>query len=193
MHTAATDFRLLWDDAYRFHHLSESRPSIPNMLDECAQAGNPDRAFVFASTSKISFAGSGLAALAASTTNIAWWQRHASVRSIGPDKLNQLRHVRYLKDRAHVESLMEQHRQLLQPKFEAVHAQFSQHLSGMPKRTVALAKELGIVLTDAGAAFPYSNDPQDKHIRIAPSFPSLSEITLAAEGVALALRVATLS
>jgi len=215
MHTAAADFRLLWDDAYRFHHLSESRPSIPNMLDECAQAGNPDRAFVFASTSKISFAGSGLAALAASTTNIAWWQRHASVRSIGPDKLNQLRHVRYLKDRAHVESLMERHRQLLQPKFEAVHAQFSQHLSGMPqvswshplggyfidlitppgmaKRTVALAKELGIVLTDAGAAFPYSNDPQDKHIRIAPSFPSLSEITLAAEGVALALRVASLS
>ena len=212
MTTVAPDFRLLWDDAYRFHHLSTENITIPNMLEECASAGNPDRAFVFASTSKITFAGSGLAAMAASPANIAWWQKHSSVRAIGPDKVNQLRHVQFLKNRATVEALMEKHRQLLKPKFDAVHAQFAQQLDGMDgvswshpkggyfidlltppgmaKRTVALAKELGIVLTTAGAAFPYGVDPQDRHIRIAPSFPSLSEITLAAEGIALSLRMA---
>ncbi|HTD05712.1 aminotransferase class I/II-fold pyridoxal phosphate-dependent enzyme [Undibacterium sp.] len=212
MPAAAADFRLLWDDAYRFHHLGEEKIVIPNMLEECAKAGNPDRAFVFASTSKITFAGSGLAAMASSPANIAWWQAHSSVRGIGPDKVNQLRHVLFLKNRANVEALMEKHRQLLKPKFDAVHAQFTRYLEGveqvswshprggyfidlltppgMAKRTVALAKELGIVLTTAGAAFPYGIDPQDRHIRIAPSFPSLAEITQAAEGIALSLRAA---
>ncbi|MES2072090.1 MAG: aminotransferase class I/II-fold pyridoxal phosphate-dependent enzyme [Pseudomonadota bacterium] len=212
MPTAAPDFRLLWDDAYRFHHLGEDKITIPNMLDECAKAGHPDRAFVFASTSKISFAGSGLAALAASPANIAWWQQHSSVRGIGPDKVNQLRHVHYLKNRANLEALMERHRQLLKPKFDAVHAQFAKYLAGMDgvswshpqggyfidlqtppglaKRTAALARELGIVLTTVGAAFPYGIDPLDSHIRIAPSFPTLAEITQAAEGIALSLRMA---
>ena len=212
MPTAAPDFRLLWDDAYRFHHLSEANIVIPNVLDKCAQAGNPDRALVFASTSKITLAGSGMAALAASPANIAWWQSRVSVRSIGPDKINQLRHVRFLKDRANVEALMERHRQLLKPKFDAVLTQFAAHLGqvagvswtqplggyfidlvtppGCAKRTVAFAKEAGITLTPAGAAYPYGKDPDDNHIRIAPSFPSLAEITQAAEGIALALRVA---
>jgi DNA-binding transcriptional MocR family regulator len=212
MPAAAPDFRVMWDDAYRFHHLGDEKPAVRSLLDECAKAGNPDRALVFASTSKITLAGSGLAALAASPANIAWWQRHASIRSIGPDKVNQLRHVRFLKDRAHVEALMARHRQLLKPKFDAVLAQFDSFLADVPgvhwtrprggyfidlvgppgtaKRAVALAKDAGITLTPAGAAFPYGADPDDSHIRIAPSFPTLDEITQAARGIALALRVA---
>ncbi|AMP05037.1 aminotransferase class I/II-fold pyridoxal phosphate-dependent enzyme [Collimonas pratensis] len=210
MKTAAPDFVLMWDDAYRLHHLSEQKIDSINMLEACRQAGNPDRAIVFASTSKVTMAGSGLAALASSVANIAWWQRNTSVRSIGPDKINQLRHVRFLKDRAHVEALMERHRHLLKPKFDAVLAQFDRYLGaieevswtrplggyfidlvtppGCAKRTIALAKELGITLTAAGAAFPYGRDAEDRHIRIAPSFPSLDEISQAAQGIALALR-----
>ncbi|MET0320459.1 MAG: aminotransferase class I/II-fold pyridoxal phosphate-dependent enzyme [Duganella sp.] len=212
MATAAPDFILLWDDAYRFHHLGEQKLAVADILDACAKAGNPDRAFVFASSSKVTWAGSGIAALASSPANIAWWSRHAGIRSIGPDKINQLRHVRLLKDVATVEALMERHRALLKPKFDAVLAQFEQYLGNVPgvrwtrpqggyfidlvtpdgaaKRTVALAKEAGITLTPAGAAFPYGNDPHDRHIRIAPSFPSLDEITRAAQGIALSLRVA---
>jgi DNA-binding transcriptional MocR family regulator len=209
---AASDFVLMWDDAYRLHHLTERKIGVANVLEACAQAGNPDRAIVFASTSKITFAGAGIAALASSPANVAWWQKHVSIRTIGPDKVNQLRHVRYLKDRATTEALMDRHRALLKPKFDAVEAQFTAQLGSMPgvswthpeggyfidlvtppgraKRTVELAKALGITLTPAGAAFPYGKDPDDRHIRIAPSFPSLEEITLAAQGVALALRLA---
>jgi DNA-binding transcriptional MocR family regulator len=212
MKTAAPDFRLLWDDAYRFHHLGDEKVAIANILDACAKAGNPDRAFVFASTSKISWAGSGIAALASSPANIAWWTANSGIRSIGPDKINQLRHVALLQNPAKVEELMERHRQLLKPKFDAVLAQFDALLGQMPgvswtrpqggyfidlvtppgmaKRTVALAKEAGITLTPAGAAFPYGKDPEDSHIRIAPSFPSLDEITKAAQGIALSLRLA---
>ncbi|MFC3107297.1 aminotransferase class I/II-fold pyridoxal phosphate-dependent enzyme [Undibacterium arcticum] len=212
MKTAGSDFRLLWDDAYRLHHLSDKKIAVANVLDECAKAGNPDRAIVFASTSKITLAGAGLAALASSPANIAWWQSRTKVRSIGPDKINQLRHVRFLKNRANIEVLMERHRQLLKPKFDAVLAQFETYLTnidgvnwtrpqggyfidlvtppGAAKCTIALAKEAGITLTPAGAAFPYGKDPADRHIRIAPSFPSLDEITQAAQGIALALRVA---
>lgn len=212
MKTAAPDFRLLWDDAYRFHHLGEKNLAVANILAACETAGNPDRAIVFASSSKISWAGSGVAALAASPANIAWWTKLSGIRSIGPDKINQLRHVRFLKDLPTVEALMEQHRQLLKPKFDAVLAQFQALLGDVPgvswthpdggyfidlitpdgaaKRTVALAKEAGIVLTPAGAAFPYGLDPRDRHIRIAPSFPSLAEINQAAQGIALSLKLA---
>ncbi|WP_343732105.1 aminotransferase class I/II-fold pyridoxal phosphate-dependent enzyme [Duganella sp.] len=212
MKTAAPDFRLMWDDAYRFHHLGEQKLAVANILEACAKAGNPDRAIVFASSSKVSWAGSGVAALAASPANIAWWTKHAGLRSIGPDKINQLRHVRFLKDLPTVEALMEKHRQLLKPKFDAVLEQFQAYLGDVPgvawtrpeggyfidlitpdgaaKRTVALAKEAGITLTPAGAAFPYGVDPKDRHIRIAPSFPSLDEINKAAQGIALSLRVA---
>jgi DNA-binding transcriptional MocR family regulator len=212
MKAAAPDFTLMWDDAYRLHHLTERKQRVANVLEACAQAGHPDRAIVFASTSKVTFAGAGMAALAASPANVAWWQKHVSIRTIGPDKVNQLRHVRYLKDRATVETLMDRHRALLKPKFDAVEAEFAQQLSkladvswthpeggyfvdlvtpqGRAKRTVELAKALGITLTPAGAAYPYGKDPEDRHIRIAPSFPSLEEIKLAAQGVCLALRVA---
>ncbi|QJD91972.1 aminotransferase class I/II-fold pyridoxal phosphate-dependent enzyme [Duganella dendranthematis] len=215
MKTAAPDFRLLWDDAYRFHHLGEKNVAVANILAACETAGNPDRAIVFASSSKISWAGSGVAALAASPANIAWWTKLSGIRSIGPDKINQLRHVRFLKDLPTVEALMEQHRQLLKPKFDAVLAQFQALLGDVPgvswthpdggyfidlitpdgaaKRTVELAKEAGIVLTPAGAAFPYGLDPLDRHIRIAPSFPSLAEINQAAQGIALSLKLALAS
>ena len=212
MKTAAPDFRIMWDDAYRFHHLTAEKVEVADVMAACAQAGNPDRAIVFASTSKVSWAGSGIAALASSPANIAWWARHAGIRSIGPDKINQLRHVAFLKDITTVTALMEQHRSLLRPKFDAVMAQFEEHLGQVPgvswsvpkggyfidlvtpqgvaRKTIALAKEVGITLTPAGAAFPYGMDPEDCHIRIAPSFPSLPEITVAAEGIALALRLA---
>ncbi|MET0343776.1 MAG: aminotransferase class I/II-fold pyridoxal phosphate-dependent enzyme [Polyangiales bacterium] len=212
LETAAADFRLLWDDAYRLHHLTDHKRATLNVIDACAEAGHPDRPFVFASTSKITFAGAGIAALASSPANVAWWQKHVSVRTIGPDKVNQLRHVRYLRDRAGVEALMARHRALLAPKFEAVQAQFAAVLDGVPgvqwthpeggyfidlvtppghaKRTIELAKAAGITLTPAGAAFPHGRDPSDAHIRIAPSFPSLADITQAARGIALSLRVA---
>jgi DNA-binding transcriptional MocR family regulator len=210
MPAAAADFRLLWDDAYRFHHLTDHAFATPNIVAACAQAGHAERALVFASLSKVTLAGSGIAFLAGSTRNVAWWQQRAGVRSIGPDKLNQLRHVRVLRDKAGVEALMAQHRALLQPKFDAVATVFAQQLAGLPDttwnrpaggyfislyvpprcaaRTVALAAAAGLVLTPAGAAYPYGRDPDDRHLRIAPSFPSLAEVELAACGIALSLR-----
>lgn len=209
MRTAAPDFRLFWDDAYRFHHLTDTKHATPNILDACAAAGHPDRALIFASLSKVTIAGHAIAFFASSVRNVAWWQKRCSVRTIGPDKLNQLRHVRLLRDRAGVERLMERHRALLQPKFDAVLEAFSARLAGVPgvswnapeggyfislyappglaKRTVALAADAGLVLTPAGAAYPYGNDPQDRHLRIAPTFPSLDEVRVAAEGIALSL------
>ncbi len=210
MPTAAPDFRLFWDDAYRFHHLTDERCASPDILAACASAGDPDRAFVFASTSKVTFGGGGMAFFASSPSNIAWWQRYMSVRTIGPDKLNQLRHVRYLRDRATLQQLMERHREILQPKFETLDATLCGMLGdvagvswtkprggyfvslftpdGYAKRTVELAARAGVVLTPAGAAFPYRVDPRDRHLRIAPSCPSRAEIERAAQVIALSLR-----
>jgi DNA-binding transcriptional MocR family regulator len=207
---AARDFRLLWDDAYRFHHLTDHAYATPNIVDACARAGHADRALVFASLSKATLAGSAVAFLAGSVRNIAWWQRRSGVRTIGPDKLNQLRHVRMLRDKAGLQALMAQHRALLQPKFDAVATVFAQLLSDLPQvswnrpaggyfvslyappgcaaRTVALAAAAGLVLTPAGAAWPYGRDPDDRHLRIAPSYPSLNDVMLAARGIALSLR-----
>jgi len=209
MNVAAADFRIFWDDAYHFHHLTEERIAIDNIIDICQSAGNPDRAIVFASTSKMTFAGSGLAMLASSTTNVDWWQKCVSVRTIGPDKLNQLRHLRFFQNSVSVDTLMDQHREILKPKFDIVDSVFEKFLGkidevswskplggyfidlitppGQAKRTIELAKNAGIILTPAGATFPYGIDPEDKHIRIAPSYPSLDEIKLAAEGVSLSL------
>jgi DNA-binding transcriptional MocR family regulator len=210
MPAAAADFRLLWDDAYRFHHLTPQLHTTLNVLDACEAAGHEDRALVFASLSKVTFGGGALAFLASSQRNVAWWQQRVAVRTIGPDKLNQLRHVRYLRDRAGLERLMERHRALLSPKFAAITAAFDAQLGDLPdvtwnqpaggyfislytppgvaKRTVALAAEAGLVLTPAGAAYPYGRDADDRHLRIAPTFPSLDEVRLAAQGIALSLR-----
>lgn len=207
MTTAAPDFRLLWDNAYAVHHLTDERPALGNILDACAEAGNPDRAIVFASTSKVTIAGAGLAMLASSPANVRWYLAQAGRRSIGPDKLNQLRHVRFLRDAAGIAAHMEKHRALIGPKFEAVETAFAARLDGhgvaswsrplggyfvtldvaegTAGAVVALAKEAGIALTPAGATHPYGRDPQDRTLRIAPTFPKLEEVRAAAEGVAL--------
>jgi DNA-binding transcriptional MocR family regulator len=210
MQTAAPDFRLFWDDAYRFHHLTEQKHTTLNMIEACAAAGHPDRALMFASLSKITIAGAALAFVASSRRNIDWWQRCSAIRTIGPDKLNQLRHVRFLRDRQTLEGLMDRHRALLRPKFDAMTTTFSEFLSDLPgvswtdpqggyfislyspdglaKRTVALAAEAGIAMTPAGAAFPHGLDPRDRHLRVAPTFPALDEVKRAAQGIALSLR-----
>ena len=213
MKTAANDFRIFWDNAYAVHHLTEEPVSIANLLERSAAHGHANRAFVFASTSKITFAGAGLAAVAASKPNVQWLLTRLTPRTIGPDKINQLRHVRFLKNNEGITALMEKHRQLLAPKFEAVLEIFAAELSGLsdvtwttPKggyfislevpagcaqRVVALAKDAGVVLTPAGATHPYGKDPDDRTIRIAPSFPKLAEVQEAAKAVALCVQLAT--
>ncbi|WP_414694991.1 aminotransferase class I/II-fold pyridoxal phosphate-dependent enzyme [Paraburkholderia sp.] len=207
--SAAPDFRLFWDDAYRFHHLSDEAHTTLDVFEACAAAGHAERALMFASLSKVTFGGGAFAWLAAAPRNVAWWQKHSAVRTIGPDKLNQLRHVRFLRERATLTGLMARHRALLKPKFDAVDEVFRARLAGVPgvswnvprggyfislyapegcaRRTVELAAAAGLVLTPAGAAFPYGIDPHDSHLRIAPSFPALDEVRLAAEGIALSL------
>jgi aspartate/methionine/tyrosine aminotransferase len=212
MKAAAPDFRLFWDNAYAVHHLTETRHEIASVLDACARAGQPDRALVFSSTSKITFAGAGLALFAGSKANHAWFLRHMGRRSIGPDKLNQLRHVRLLQDRAGIDALMDRHRRLLAPKFRAVDETFARLLGGSgaaawtkpaggyfvsldvelgsARRVFDLAAEAGIALVPAGRTFPYGKDPHDANLRIAPSFLSVGEVTRAAEGVALSVLMA---
>lgn len=212
MKTAAPDFRLYWDNAYAVHHLTEERVEIANILDLSARHGHANRAFVFASTSKITLPGAGLAMFAGSPANVKWLTARMTPRTIGPDKLNQLRHVRYLKDEAGMMALMDRHRALLAPKFDTVLDTFNRQLAGLPgvswtrpkggyfisldvpkgcaKRVVELAKAAGVELTPAGATHPLGNDPEDRTIRIAPTFPELAEVALAAEGVAVCVRLA---
>jgi DNA-binding transcriptional MocR family regulator len=213
MSTAAPDFRLFWDNAYAVHHLTDRPHVLANILEACARHGHANRPFIFGSTSKITLAGAGLALFASSTANTDWARKHLSRQSIGPDKLNQLRHVRLLRDEAGIAALMEQHRQIIVPKFQRVQAVFAEHLGeagvarwtepeggyfvsldvrrGSARRTIALAQEAGVAMVPAGATFPYGRDPDDRNIRIAPTFPALPEVGLAAEGVALSVLVAT--
>ena len=212
MNTAAPDFRLYWDNAYAVHHLTQERIAIANVLELSARHGHPNRPLVFASTSKITLAGAGLALFAASRENVKWLLARFTPRTIGPDKLNQLRHVMFLKDEDGILRLMDKHRALLAPKFQAVLEVFESRLAGLPgvswtrpqggyfislevpkgcaRRVVALAGQAGIELTPAGATHPHGNDPEDRTIRIAPSFPDLPEIVQAAEGVALCVLLA---
>jgi DNA-binding transcriptional MocR family regulator len=212
MKTAAPDFRLYWDNAYAVHHLTDERVEIANILERCAHHGHPNRPMVFASTSKITLPGTGLGLLAASKDNVKWYLARITPRTIGPDKINQLRHVRYLKDSQGILRLMDRHRAVIGPKFQAVLDVFEEKLTGVPgvswtrpkggyficltvpagcaRRVVALAKDAGVELTPAGATHPYGDDAEDRTIRIAPTFPDLSEITQAAEGVALCVLLA---
>jgi DNA-binding transcriptional MocR family regulator len=212
MKTAAPDFRLFWDNAYAVHHLTSERVQIANVLELCAQHGNPNRAFVFASTSKVTFGGAGLSMFASSKSNVKWLLDRLTPRTIGPDKVNQLRHVRFLKNEEGILALMDLHRALLAPKFAKVLDIFDSKLAGIPgvswtrpkggyfislevpkgcaRRVIALAKEAGVELTPAGATHPYGKDPDDRTIRIAPTFPDLPEVALAAEGVALCVQLA---
>ena len=190
---AAEDFRIFWDNAYCIHHLYEDKKDeILNILVECAKAGNPNMVYMFASTSKISFPGSGISAIATSLENIDFIKKQMTVQTIGHDKINQLRHVRFFKDRAGLEAHMKKHAELLRPKFEAVLDVFKEELEGLEigswieprggyfisfdamdgcaKAIVEKCKEAGVILTGAGATYPYGKDPKDSNIRIAPSF-----------------------
>jgi DNA-binding transcriptional MocR family regulator len=184
------------------------------VLTACVAAGNPDRAIVFGSTSKISFAGAGVAALASSPANVADVKKHSSIQTIGPDKLNQLRHVRFFKDYAGVLQHMQKHAELLRPKFEAVTEAFAKELAGKGVATwtkprggyfisldtldgcasevVRLADGAGVKLTAAGATFPHGKDPRDRNIRIAPSMPPLAQVRAAMEVVTVCVLLASL-
>ena len=214
MQSAAPDFRLFWDNAYTVHHLTPHRHEIADILDLCEKAGHPDRAFIFASTSKVTLAGAGLAFFASSPTNVAWYMARMFKRTIGSDKLNQLRHVRFLKDHAGLMRHMDGHRALLAPKFAAVQAALDARLSGTgaatwakpeggyfisldatpgtAKAVVALAKDAGLALTAAGSTWPGGNDPNDSNLRLAPTFPSLADVTAASEGIALCILLAAI-
>ena len=212
---AAPDFRIFWDNAYSVHHLYEDRRDvILEILEECAKAGNPDLAYKFTSTSKISFPGSGVAAIAASPNNMADIKKHAFVQTIGHDKLNQLRHVRFFRDRYGIEAQMRRHADILRPKFEMVENILEQELGGLwigewtkplggyfisfdsldgcAKAIVAKAKEAGVTMTDAGATYPYGIDPNDKNIRIAPSFSPIGELAMATKLFALCVKLVSI-
>jgi len=212
MKTAAPDFRLFWDNAYAVHHLTDERVEIANVIELCARRDHPNRPFVFASTSKITMPGAAVSVFASSPGNVAWLLDRLKNRMINPDKINQLRHVRFLKDESGIHGLMGRHRALLAPKFRAVLDAFDRHLARVPgvewtrpkggyfitlnvprgcaRRVVALAAEAGIELTPAGATHPHGLDPEDRTIRIAPTFPELQEVAQAAEGVALCVLLA---
>ncbi len=214
MKAAAPDFRLFWDNAYAVHDLYAETDALANVLTACSEAGNPDRAVVFGSTSKISFAGAGVAALASSPANIADVKKHSAIQTIGPDKMNQLRHVRFFKDYAGLVAHMEKHAELLRPKFEAVTETFARDLGGKGVATwtkphggyfvsldtldgcasevVRLADAAGVKLTAAGATFPYGKDPRDRNIRVAPSMPPLAQVKAAMDVVTVCLLLASL-
>ena len=201
---AAKDFRIYWDNAYVIHHLYEdNQAELLDIVGECAKAGNPDMVYEFASTSKVSFPGSGIAAMATSAANIADVKKTMTIQTIGHDKINQLRHVRYFKDINGLKAKMKAHAEIMRPKFEATLKVLEDELSGLEvgtwvkpyggyfisfdamegcaKRIVSLCKEAGLVMTGAGATFPYGRDPKDSNIRIAPSFPTPEEMSEAAE------------
>lgn len=213
MKTAAADFRLFWDNAYAVHDLYAEGDRLADIISACQAAGNPNRPFVFASTSKISFAGSGIAAMASSPANVADAKKHLGIQTIGPDKVNQLRHVRFFKDYKGLLGHMQRHAELLRPKFEAVTSIFERELGGKgiatwtsprggyfisldtpdgcAKEVVRLADKAGVKLTGAGATYPYGRDPRDRNIRIAPSMPPLDQIRVAMEVVAICVQLAS--
>ena len=201
---AAPDFRIYWDNAYSIHHLyDDNQDFLVEILGECVKAGNPDLVYKFTSTSKVSFPGSGIAAVASSKANLDDFRNYMQIQTIGHDKLNQLRHVRFFKDIHGIVEHMKKHADILRPKFETVLEVLDKELGGLgigswlaprggyfisfdsmdgcAKAIVAKAKEAGLVMTGAGATFPYGKDPKDSNIRIAPSFPTLEDLKLAAE------------
>ena len=214
MPAKAGDFRIFYDNAYTVHHLTATPPKLLNILDACKQAGHPDRVFVFSSTSKVTFPGAGIAMLASSETNISWLKKQLSRQTIGPDKLNQLRQVRFFKNIAGIEAHMKKHAALIKPKFDLVLDTLAAELAGknlaswsnpqggyfinlntLPgcaKKVVAKAAEAGVVLTPAGATYPYGKDPEDKNIRLSPTFPSLPDLEKAMQLVSLCVQLVSL-
>ena len=213
---AADDFRIYWDNAYCIHHLYEdTQDEILNILDECEKAGNPNMVYIFSSTSKISFPGSGVSAIASSRENIDYILSLMTVQTIGHDKINQLRHARFFKNIDGLKEHMKKHAELLRPKFAAVLDALDSELSGleigtwikprggyfisfdsMPgcaKAIVSMCKDLGVVMTGAGATFPYGKDPEDSNIRIAPTFPSVEEMAVAAKVFVLCVKLVSVN
>ena len=212
MRTAAPDFRIFWDNAYAVHHLTETETKSADAISLAAAGQNPNRVFMFASTSKITFPGGGVSFFAGSAANVAWYLSHLAKASIGPDKLNQLRHAMFLKDADGVRALMAKHREIIAPKFEMVDSILTERLGGhgvatwndprggyfvslevvdgTAARVVELAKAAGIALTPAGAAYPYGQDRADHHIRIAPTFPTPEDVALAIDGLATCVLLA---
>jgi DNA-binding transcriptional MocR family regulator len=213
MPTAAADFRLFWDNAYAVHDLYAEGERLKDVVSACARAGYENRPLVFASTSKISFAGAGVAAFGSSPANVADAKRSLGLQTIGPDKLNQLRHVAFFKDFSGIRAHMLRHAEILRPKFEAVTQIFEAELGGKgiaawtkprggyfvsldtlkgcASQVVSLASDAGVKLTGAGATFPYGKDPADRNIRIAPSLPPLEQIRVAMEVVAVCVTLAS--
>ena len=215
LNPAAEDFRIFWDNAYGIHHLYEDKQDyLIEILMECKKEGHPDMVYKFGSTSKISFPGSGIAAIAGSDANMADIRQMMAVQTIGHDKLNQLRHVRFFKDIHGMVTHMKLHAEILRPKFEAILTCLDKELSGLEigtwlaprggyfisfdamegcsKAIVAKAKEAGLVMTPAGATFPYGNDPKDSNIRIAPSFPTPEELAIATKVFVLSVKLVSI-
>ena len=213
MKTAAPDFKIFWDEAYIVHHLTDEIIETPVLLEESKPYGNEDRVFMFTSTSKITFPGAGVSALACSDNMMKYVCKRFEVMIISYDKMNQLRHVRFLKNKAGVLAHMLKHRRRLVPCFDAVKTTFAQKLTpcgdiarwtnpkggyfislyvmpGCAKRVAQLCEEAGLVLTGAGASYPYGKDPEDSHLRIAPTYPSLSEVEQASELLTVCVRLA---
>lgn len=209
---AAKDFRIFWDNAYAIHHLYEDKQDeILDILSECEKAGNKDMVYEFCSTSKVTFAGSGISAVAASEANLDFLKKSMTIQTIGYDKINQLRHVKYFKNIEGVKAHMKKHADLMRPKFEAVLTVLEKELSGLEigswvkpnggyfisfeamegcaKAIVAKCKEAGVVLTGAGATYPYKKDPKDSNIRIAPSFPTPEEMKMATDLFVLCVKL----
>lgn len=211
---AAPDFRIFWDNAYSIHHLydePEKQDFLLEILSECEKAGNPDIVYKFISTSKVSFPGSGVAAITASKNNLRDFAKTMTIQTIGHDKVNQLRHVRFFKDMDGMHAHMKKHAAILRPKFEAVLEGLEKNLAGLEigewtkprggyfisfnsldgcaKKIVAKAKEAGLIMTPAGATFPYGKDPHDSNIRIAPSFPTPEELAVATEIFVLSVKL----
>ena len=210
---AAEDFRIYWDNAYCIHHLYEDDQDVLiEILAECKKAGNPDMVYKFCSTSKVTFPGSGVAAISASIANIEWIKKQMTIQTIGHDKLNQLRHCKFFGNFDGMKEHMKKHAAILRPKFAAVLDTLKEELDGTgiatwnepkggyfisldtidgcAKRAVGLCKEAGLVLTPAGATYPYGKDPKDSNIRIAPSFPTPDELKQASKVLALCIKIA---
>lgn len=209
MKAAATDFRILWDNAYAVHHLGDGPATLSDIMTACENAGNPDRAIIFGSTSKLTLAGAGVAMLASSPTNVKDHLEKINFAMIGPDKINQLRHVRFFKNMDGILAHMKKHAEIVAPKFAAVEDALESRLSGTGLATwtrpeggyfvsvdvldgcasavIKRCADAGVKITPAGATYPYGNDPHDRNIRIAPTLPSIDEIKIAMNVLTVAI------
>lgn len=215
METKANDFKIMWDNAYTVHHLSKEHDELADILELCKKANNANRVYMFSSTSKITFPGAGIAMLATSVENANFLRQQMGIQTIGSNKINQLMHASFLPDMKSIEAHMEKHAAIIKPKFEKVDEILSRELGntgiaswnkpnggyfislevleGCAKEVITLCKETGVVLTGAGATFPYHKDPKDSNIRIAPTFPPMDELEMAIDILCLCTKIVALS